>query len=176
MIRLLIALFLITPLALQADDEAFYKITDAEGNITLSDTPGGESSITESITIKQPTTVSAVPLPHASFIKKDTSPKQKNYQSLTISSPAEGQTLPYSASGIRVNAQLTPALKKGHRIIYTFDGAPITSPAGSNSALITEAYRGEHTVSAKAINAAGQALISSPPRHFFIFQQSRLNK
>ena len=175
MIRLLIALFFI-PLTLQAADEAFYKITDPEGNITLSDTPGEKSSITESITIQQPTTISAVPLPNTSPIKKDTRPQQKNYQSLTISSPAEGQTLPYSANGIRVNAQLTPALKKGHRITYTFDGAPITSPAGSNSALITEAYRGEHTVSATAINAAGQALISSPPRHFFIFQQSRLNK
>ncbi len=174
MIRLVIVLSLLTPLTLQADEE-FYKITDQEGNITLSDTPGGKSSITESITIKQPSTVSAPVPPHTSSIKKETNPEQKNYRSLTISSPAEEQTLPYSPDGIRINAQLIPTLKKGHRITYTFDGQPIATQAGSTSALIAGAHRGKHSVSAAVVNASGQTLITSPPRYFFIFQASRAN-
>jgi hypothetical protein len=94
------------------------------------------------------------------------------YSEFRILSPEPEETLRNIEGEIVLQLATTPPLNGGHRIDVIVDGSRRNLNVSSQSVRLPEIYRGEHTVQAVIIDAAGTVIQRSGPVTFFVQQTS----
>jgi hypothetical protein len=97
------------------------------------------------------------------------------YQSVEVASPAEQETLWNIGSVLNVQVRFQPSLQPGHRYDLVFDGQRRNVNAASPRVALPDVFRGTHTLQVVVLDSAGNELMRSPPRTFFVQQTSVLN-
>lgn len=152
-------LILIVLFACQANAE-IYKSINAAGEVVYTDTPtqGAER-------VKMPAlpTYTPPPVPASSFTPVQAPEQADFYKSFVIVSPANEETIRNNLGILNIEAQLTPALqgRLKHRVQYFLNGEPYGTPIGKTSLTISNLERGDYTLSATVVDAAGEAQIST---------------
>jgi len=97
------------------------------------------------------------------------------YRGIEVVSPAEQETLWNIGSVLNVQVRFQPTLQPGHRYDLVFDGQRRNLNTVSPRVTLPDVFRGQHTLQAVVLDAAGNELMRSPPRTFFVQQTSVLN-
>jgi len=145
--------------------QTIYKWTDAKGATHYSDQPG-PNAVEVQINAQ---TYAEENSAEASAPPDDTPRAPANYQELQIQSPAQEETIFGASAQINVQLSLEPGLQSGHFVQVTLDGATVS---GENSTALSyslpEVERGEHTLQAQIVDAAGAVQISSASVTFYV--------
>lgn len=98
-----------------------------------------------------------------------------SYDSIAVVKPADNSTVFNNAGNVEVMVALSPALRAdaGDRIALLLDGRRVSVRRATHFKL-RSITRGEHTLEAQVVDRSGNALISSNPLKFYLWQASRL--
>ena len=164
------ALFAFLALALGGAD--VYRWIDADGQAHYSDRPQpGAERIT--INVSPPASSSTDgtnPTVSTPAPADDPQPPIFTYQSLTITSPAQEQTLWNIEGQLDVVASVQPALQPGHVLQFYLDGRMMPAEPGSSQTRFSEVVRGEHSLRVEVVDASGRSLVASPESRFYVRQ------
>jgi len=173
---LLFILLALVPATL-LDAAEVYRWTGADGQTHFSDRPQpGAQRIT--INVSPPATGSPAGSAGASGgtgQEEETPAPFARYQSLTITSPTQEQTLWNIEGQLDVVAAVQPALQPGHALRFSLDGRTATAEPGSTRTRFTEVFRGEHSLQVEVVDAGGRTLVASPTTSFFVRQTALPN-
>jgi len=152
---------------------AVYKSVDAQGKVTYSDKPVGNS---------QPVTLpplSSVPPPSYKSLQpaariSPITTQVTRYKTLEIVTPGQDETVRDNTGNIPVHVLLKPALNKaaGHRLQYFLDGRKYGEPAISGQTLYTNIDRGTHTLGVAVVDASGKVLKRTAAIRIYMHRQS----
>lgn len=97
------------------------------------------------------------------------------YASVAVAKPADGSTVFNNAGNVEVTVAVSPALRAeaGDQIVLLVDGHRTAAQSATHFNL-SGIVRGEHTLEAQVVDGSGNALISSKPVKFYMWQASRL--
>ena len=138
-----------------------YKVTDADGNVTFTDTPPLSSDGTiEEHSVHAPNTAKpaettrapAAPVEVEEPIRYDT----------RIVTPADNATIPMGPGNFAVQAALNPRLASNETLQLLLDGEPVGAPQRIANWQLTNVYRGEHQLQVVRLYASGAQLDASP--------------
>jgi hypothetical protein len=156
-----------------------YRWTDANGQTHYSDRPrAGAERITVVADPPASGTGGMAPDDAGSPADEADTPDFTRYRSLTITSPAQEQqeqTLWNIEGQLDVAAAVDPALQPGHSLRFILDGRTVTAEPGSTRARFPEVFRGEHSLQVEVVDPAGNTLVASPTRRFFVRQTALPN-
>lgn len=152
-----------------------YTWVDDAGQRHYSDVPRPGA---EPVTVE--TSPAAAPQPVASprqVTGRDAEPEEApRYESLSIRSPAQDETLWNIEGQLDVALDLRPALRDGHTLLLFLDNQQAAVLQGGDTvARLSEVWRGERLLRAEVRDAANQTLIESPTIRFFVQQTSIAN-
>ncbi|MFK5915322.1 MAG: DUF4124 domain-containing protein [Woeseiaceae bacterium] len=153
MLRLLIP-FVCLFLSVSVTAETVYKKTNPDGSVEFTDQ---QSSDTEEIKIRKPSSFSPPRLPRLNLPSKKLSPKF-NY-SLSILQPANDAVIVNQRS-FNVSVSLSPALKIGYGHKLRFQLAGQSKVSANLSATFNNIDRGTHSLNVSVINSQGEAVSS----------------
>lgn len=190
LLTILLAAGLMLPMALAQSSNSstttLYRWVDENGVIHFSDSPreGAQDPSQDEYKVRAPN-VSRSPRPRPSESTNGTSsgdadaspavPAPVGYQSLSISSPRNGDTLWNIGGILSVNLQVSPALQPGDGIVILMDGQVMTpTPSTRTNITLSNVYRGEHVLVAAIRDSNGTQQIASQPVRFVV-QQSTVN-
>jgi hypothetical protein len=97
------------------------------------------------------------------------------YRSVTITSPAQEETLWNIGAILNVQVGIDPGLQPGHRIDAYLDGQRVVIGEQSPQFTIPDVFRGLHTMYAVIRDAGGRELRRSPETTFMVQQTSIAN-
>ncbi len=101
-------------------------------------------------------------------------PARFRYERLEIASPGAEETLWNIEGVLNVSLALEPGLQAGHRVRIYLDGTP--RMVAGTSFQLEEVFRGEHNLQAEIIDEAGQLMIRSQTKRFYVQQSSVLRR
>lgn len=173
-------------LALLATGAVFaqaYKWVDADGVVHFSDRPhpGAERIyLPQSRTTPRPTNTppaassrtNAASAAASSASTTDAAEPETpfSYESITIASPGEEETLWNIEGVLSVTVTVQPALQDGHRLRAYFDGRP--QDVSGTSFQLQEVWRGAHNLQVEVLDQTGQLMIRSLPNRFYVQQNA----
>ena len=146
-----------------------YKVTDADGNVTFTDTPPLSSDGTiEEHSVNAPnsakpietTRAPAAPVEVEEPIRYDT----------RIVTPADNATIPMGPGNFTVQATLNPRLAPSETLQLLLDGDPVGAPQGIANWQLTNVYRGEHQLQVVRLDASGAQLDASPASTVYVMR------
>ncbi len=150
-----------------------YRSKDADGNVIYSDEAGPGA---EKVEARDPTILPAEPLPSRTSASKTPNPKQsaKPYESVSITRPANEQTIRDNVANINVAISVRPPLQVGfgHRLQLLFDGQGVGPPGRKLSFTLPNVDRGAHTLEAVVLDPNGPVKARSPITTFFVHKHS----
>lgn len=167
-----ITALLLLPLAADAQ---VYRHVDASGKVTFTDRPPTEA---EPVALPP---VNALPLgPRASTAREEGGEEAPPapaavvpYTSLVVTGFDPDTVLRDPAGGIGVQAQATPPLQPGHRLVLSHNG----QPADGDSLYVETLERGTHSFVAEIIDEeTGAVLIRSQPLQLHVHRTSVLHR
>jgi hypothetical protein len=94
------------------------------------------------------------------------------YQAIEIVSPADQETLWNIGATLPVQLRFQPALQPGHRYDLVLDGQRRNVDTTAARVSLPDVFRGAHTLQVVVLDSAGNELLRSPPRTFFVQQTS----
>ena len=172
----LIALLMLVSLPLIAADTG-YRIVHPDGTVefTDDDTKGGEAIPLEEVPGYQ-SDGSASPAESPVNSEQSTSSQDPDksevvYESITVISPQQEETVWFDGSGVQVNVRVTPALAEGHQVVIYLDGSEAVRGA-QTSLTIPRVFRGTHSLQAVIQDSSGSTRLSSPSVTFHMRQHS----
>ncbi len=133
-----------------------YSWEDEHGNTVYGDTPRPNQK-TENVELKA-TTVLSFPKEDEAEDDDESQDAQATiapYNSLSVVSPTQNQTIRDNSGQVIISLNATPPLQPGHSFQIILDGKAITTSQQS-SASLSNVDRGSHTISAKIIDADGK--------------------
>lgn len=162
-----VLIFAFMPLTIAA--ETVYKSVDEQGNVFFSDQPSANAEKLE---------VEAAPAIDFNQLSLPPRAKEKvedtaTYQQVLILEPGNEQTIHDNPGNLTVLTVSEPILKQGHQIMLEMDGKPV-SVSRENTVKIENIDRGQHTLTARVVDADGNVLLSSRPTTFFMRRVSKL--
>ena len=146
-----------------------YKVTDADGNVTFTDTPPLSSDATvEEHSVHAPNTAKptettrapAAPVEAEEPIRYDTQ----------IVTPADNATIPMGPGNFSVQVSLSPRLEAGEHLLLLMDGEPVSTPQRTPNWQLSNVYRGEHRLQVLRINNEGAELDASDISTVFVMR------
>ena len=146
-----------------------YKVTDADGNVTFTDTPPlsadgtiEEHSVnaTNSAKPTETTRAPAAPVEVEEPIRYDT----------RIVTPADNATIPMGPGNFTVQAALNPRLASDETLQLLLDGEPVGAPQRIANWQLTNVYRGEHQLQVVRLDASGAQLDASPASTVYVMR------
>ena len=153
-----------------------YRWVDKDGTVHYSDTPHPEA---EELDLPEPQTYDGGRLPAArpaapqapAGVQGDGEPG--NYALVQITRPVLDQTFWNVGGQIPVSISLEPTLKRGDRVRLYLDDQPVEDfPTTGTSHVLSEVWRGSHTLRVEVIDASGQVLAQSEMVVFHVRQTS----
>ncbi len=114
--------------------------------------------------------------PQVSPREPDQSPAEPSavpprYEEFRLVQPTADQTYWNTGYSLTVQASNAEPLAPGHRVRFVVDGEP-RGESETFSILLTEIYRGEHSVKAEVVNDLGDVVASTQPVTFHMKQTS----
>ena len=100
---------------------------------------------------------------------------EQAYQRISVTQPAQQETLWNIEGNLDVTVELSPALRNGHRVAVTLDGALVDPRPSGLSFQIPNVFRGVHNLEALVLDARGDVLVRSDPVTFMVQQTSIRN-
>lgn len=94
--------------------------------------------------------------------------------SVAVVEPAPGATVFSNPGVVEVQVDSGGALAPGQRIEIWLDGAPLPPPTRDDRVTLSGLVRGEHTVSARLLDAHGNVMHASAPVTFYVWKASVL--
>lgn len=146
-----------------------YKVTDADGNVTFTDTPPLSSDATvEEHSVHAPNTANpnettrapAAPVEAAEPIRYDTQ----------IVTPTDNATIPMGPGNFSVQVSLSPRLEAGENLLLLMDGEPVGTPQRTPNWQLSNVYRGEHRLQVLRIDDEGAELDASDISTVFVMR------
>ena len=146
-----------------------YKVTDADGNVTFTDTPPRSNDATvEEHSVHAPNTAKptettrapAAPVEAEEPIRYDTQ----------IVTPADSATIPMGPGNFSVQVSLSPRLEAGENLLLLMDGEPVGTPQRTPNWQLSNVYRGEHRLQVLRINDEGAELDASDISTVFVMR------
>jgi len=167
--RLTAILLLVVVTTARAD---VYKSIDAGGEVVYSDRPdrGAER-------VMMPPLPSYTPPPSRTLNRSSSIVEQPQYTSFTLTSPASEATIRNNLGTVVIETVLTPALMtaQGHGIQFYLDGVAHGAVIESPTVTLSNIDRGEHTLSARVVDAAGKVLMATGEITVFVKRASKLH-
>lgn len=146
-----------------------YKVTDADGNVTFTNTPPlssdgkiEEHSINAPNSAKpiETTRAPATPVEAEERIRYDT----------RIVTPADNATIPMGPGNFTVQAAWNPRLAPSETLQLLLDGDPVGAPQRIANWQLTNVYRGEHQLQVVRLDASGAQLDASPASTVYVMR------
>lgn len=140
---------------------AIYRSVDADGVVHFDDqaTPGSKEVKLHEIQTYQAPKV-------AENEEKIEAPVSIRYKSVTISQPADKDTVRNNDGSVVVAVNLDPELQQHHKVQIFLDGQPAGDPQTVTTFSFKDIFRGTHQLVAKVLNGAGTIVGESPPTTF----------
>ncbi|MBC7984820.1 MAG: DUF4124 domain-containing protein [Candidatus Obscuribacterales bacterium] len=137
--------------------QTIWKWKDKNGVTHYSDQPGPNAvRVDLQVQTYQPEVNASAEPP-----RRDSQPAA-TYTSLTITAPANDETIQGTGGQVSVQLQVDPGLQSGHVLQVSFDGKNISGEGSTSlSYTLPEVERGSHTIQASVVAANGSTLISS---------------
>lgn len=136
----------LTSLILLASPNLFasevYRVVDAEGNVTFTDSPAAN---TKAETIDLPKiNIAIAPPPRTIEGESKATGEEVPYTSARITQPLNNATIPPGQTKVVVTLALKPALQEGHLAQLYIDGRAQGPATASTSFSVSNLNRGEH--------------------------------
>ena len=151
-----------------------YKYTDADGSIHYTDVKPDTSSQevkTDKIIVVESTKTQS--RKNWKQLSKDKETTEFNYDSLAISKPEPDENIWGTGGNVTVSVNLEKKIPRKYRLKFFLDGKP-HGRVKSNTQLIADVERGEHTVYAQLINAHSRKVLKTTNKvRFYVKQQSK---
>lgn len=150
-----------------------YQYKDKDGKVVFSDKPPSEADAAGVEEVQLGTTNSAQPPPHIppATVSREPEEPRARYSS-TITSPADGSTIPMGPGNFAVTAVLSPPLNSNERALLKMDGEPVGEPQRGSSWQLRNVFRGEHQLTLERYNASGQLVDTSVPVTVYVMRPS----
>lgn len=138
-----------------------YRTTDSEGNVIFTDSPPPGSAATEQVDIKPTNTT---PPPRVIDRSDQVKPEKptKIASKVTITSPADGDTIPMGPGNFSVSASTSPPLQPDERLVLEISGEIWGEPQAAGYWTVTNVRRGEHTLVVLRQSSESEEVIRSP--------------
>lgn len=149
---------------------AIYRWVDAQGVIHYGDHPVPGAKTPD---LPKLTEIEAPPPPPEPRPGKQPR-EQPAAASLTVVSPAPGQTFQDASAPVAMRVHLATPLGPGQALRYLLDGQPVGQPTRDTQALLHSVARGRHQVGA-VIVAGGQVVARAPPVTIYMSPPSALS-
>ncbi|AQS38497.1 protein of unknown function (DUF4124) [Shewanella psychrophila] len=141
-----------------------YKWVDKDGKIHYSDKPIENS---EAVEFKS-NTQNQIQLNTPKAPPSNDDQKSLTEYNLSITSPAEEETIRNNEGKLTIMARISPDLEAKHVLVLLMDGAVVGTPQTSPIFSLKDIDRGEHNFVIKAVAQNGKQLASTPPRKIFL--------
>jgi len=151
--------------AVLADDA--WKWTDEDGVVHYSDVPV-EGAVP--VNLSEFSKKTGARISNGRTIAPNEPEEELAYDSITIASPGDEETLWNIEGLLNVSVAVSPELQQGHRIRVYFDGA--ARDVGGTSFQILDAYRGTHSLQAEIVDQTGRVIMRSTTSRFYVQQNS----
>ena len=146
-----------------------YKVTDADGNVTFTDTPSlsSDGSIEEhSVHAANSAKPTATPRAPAEPVEVE---EPIRYDTRIVT-PADNATIPMGPGNFAVQAALNPRLASNETLQLLLDGEPVGAPQRIANWQLTNVYRGEHKLQVVRLHASGAQLDASPASTVYVMR------
>ena len=146
-----------------------YKVTDADGNVTFTDTPPLSSDATvEEHSVHAPNTAKPTETTRApAALAEAEEPIRYDTQIVT---PADNATIPMGPGNFSVQVSLSPRLEAGENLLLLMDGEPVGTPQRTPNWQLSNVYRGEHRLQVLRIDDEGAELDASDISTVFVMR------
>lgn len=148
-----------------------YRSVDEDGNIIFTDKPSPDA---EKVEINEVQTIDPGNTPRFNYTPPKKSQDATVYKNITITSPANDETLSANEGNVSVSVSVEPRLFPGHTIVLYLDGSP--AGEGSGQFNLTNLDRGTHTLVAAVKDQSGKEFIKSESVSFTVQRHSILHK
>ncbi|MEP4486135.1 MAG: DUF4124 domain-containing protein [Halioglobus sp.] len=137
-----------------------YRTTDSEGNVIFTDSPPPGSTAAEQVDIKPTNTT---PPPRVIDRSEQVTPDEPTEiaPTVTISNPADGDTIPMGLGNFSVSASTSPPLQPEESLVLEISGEPWGEPQKAGYWAVTNVRRGEHTLVVLRQSSESQDIIRS---------------
>ena len=157
--------------------EGIYKWTDENGVTHYSDMPQKGATVidvqpVQTFSAPDPATYGGSSSDAADGADEDD--EAEGYDSITISSPSDEETIWNTAGNVKVNVSLQPRLQTGHRIRLSVNGDQLELPPRSSSGTLTDIVRGTYSLQAAVLNSNDQVVGRSETKTFY-YKQTQAN-
>ena len=146
-----------------------YKVTDANGDVTFTDTPplsiGGTS---EEHAVHAPNTAKPTETTRAPATPFEVEERIR-YNTRTVT-PADNATIPMGPGNFAMLAALNPHLAPSETLQLLLDGDPVGAPQRIANWQLTNVYRGEHQLQVVRLDASGAQLDASPASTVYVLR------
>lgn len=153
-----------------------YRQVDAQGNVTYTDEPSGNTPV-ERVDIKPVTTIT-LPKPKAVREPEELRQKVKTeggiYSDVRFRSPENQQAFWRADGNVSFQVTSTPPPREGHKYEVTLDGQPV-GQSRSGTINVSSVYRGTHQARVSIVNSSGITIKSGETISFTVHQPSVLN-
>ncbi|MEM8562638.1 MAG: DUF4124 domain-containing protein [Pseudomonadota bacterium] len=150
-----------------------YKSTDAEGNVSYSDTPPVSGPSEE---VEIPETNSTPPPPPIDYVDSDSEESTQDQDAepytVGITAPLNETTIPMGPGNFSVAAAVEPALAQGALLQLYIDGAASGIPQLTSNWDLTNVFRGAHDLTVAVVNSDGTKLVESEPVRVYVLRPS----
>lgn len=148
-----------------------YKWVDEQGNVHYGDLPPGGQP-TEPLKLPGLSTYQNRPVPPATTEPAAEEQAFSGYTKVEIAQPEPGSAVRANDQRVVVAVALEPHLQEGHAVEILLDGSPVGEPYSGTAVELSGVYRGQHSLQARVVDAAGQQLAASPVVTFTLRQVS----
>ena len=149
-----------------------YRWVDAQGVVHYSDTPHPGAQVMQVPGAQTYHGASAPPATPSVTAAPQSDTKPGSYESCAITAPAPDSAM-YAPESVAVSVAVSPALHDGDQLTVQVDGRQLESTSeGSQSFVIAQPERGDHSISAQVRSPDGAMLCNAPPVTFSVTKPS----
>ena len=150
-----------------------YRVVDADGQVTFTDSPAANSKA-ESIDLPK-TNIATAPPAHTTEADSEATGDEVPYTSARIAKPLNKATIPPGQKTLIVELVLKPALQEGHRVQLYVDGRPQGAASASTTFSLSGLNRGEHKAHLEVLGADKKRRTKTGSVTFYVKQHSANN-
>ena len=156
-----------------------YKTVDKDGNVIYTDQPpepGAEPfelpgiSIIESVPMKPPAAAGEVD--EGEEVVTDIRELRRGYRDFKITSPVQEQWIEGEGNNVTVSWDSRYALQPGMMVVISIDGKAM-EPTTASSVTLEQVDRGEHSLTARIVDARNRNIATASPVTFYVRQFSQ---
>ena len=149
-----------------------YRYEDQNGNVVFSDKPPTEhGQNVEAVELGK--TNRAEPPPNIPRASANTEkPIARTAYTTTITSPADGTTVPMGPGNFAVTAMLSPPLNSDERAVLLLDGKPVGEPQRGSAWQLQSVFRGEHQLIVERRDKEGNTVNTSTAITVYVLRPS----